>query len=224
MESIYDYPFSIDGSSLFLGRKILQHSVPAISSSMQSPQGSMDGLSKASSSFHSTLATVMAVVLCTLLCLLLRYRFCCRRRRAVLEPSTNPEVEGGNIGMEKIDIEALPATVYCTGSPLTDMDCPICLADSAGMECPIFLLEFVEGEKLWVLPRCCHSFHMDCIDAWLVSNSSCPSCRKSLLDAQLNASNKVIELAAETSQSAQMHVIKGGEGVTATHGVQSFQG
>ena len=62
---------------------------------------------------------------------------------------------------------------------------------------------------------------MDCIDAWLVSNSSCPSCRKSLLDAQLNASNGVVELAAETSQSAQMHVIEGGKGVTATHGVQT---
>ena len=123
--------------------------------------------------------------------------------------------------MTKIDIEALPTTVYRTGLPFSAMNCPISLSESTGMVCPICLSEFVEGEKLRVLPGCCHSFHMDCIDAWLVSNSSCPSCRKSLLDAQLNASNGVVELAAETSQSAQMHVIEGGEGVTATHGVQT---
>ena len=63
-----------------------------------------------------------------------------------MEPSIDPEIEEGNIGMEKIDIEALPATVYRTGSPLTDMDCPICLADFAGMEC-LFAFQNLWKEK-----------------------------------------------------------------------------
>lgn len=223
MENIYDYPFSVDGSILFHARKILQSAAPVISSSMQRPEGSMDNPSKANSSFHSTLATVIPAVLCTLLCILVRYRFCCRRRQAVLEPSIDPGIEGGHNGMNKIDIEALPATVYRTGSPLADMDCPICQAESVGMDCPICLSEFEEGEKLRVLPGCCHSFHMVCIDAWLISNSTCPSCRKSLLDVPLKTSRGVADPAAESSQSAQMRADERNEGVTVTHVVQSLQ-
>jgi len=222
MESIYDFPLSIDGSRLFPGRKILQSSTPIISPSLQSPDGSTEYPPKANNSFHSTLAIVIGAILCTFVCL--SYRLCCRRWRVASEPSIHARVEEGNIGMEKIDIEALPTTVYRTGSPLAGMDCPICLSESAGMDCPICLSEFVQGEKLRILPGCCHSFHMDCIDAWLISNSSCPSCRKSPLDVRLKTSTGVTDPAAEASQIAQMHVIERNEGATVTHVGQSFQG
>lgn len=81
------------------------------------------------------------------------------------------DVQRAQSGIDKKDLEALPATVYHTGHPLRALDCPICLA------------EFMEGEKLRVLPECCHSFHSDCIETWLVSNASCPTCRHSLLCA-----------------------------------------
>ncbi|URE00863.1 Membrane transport protein [Musa troglodytarum] len=50
-------------------------------------------------------------------------------------------------------------------------------------ECPICLAEFEEGEQLRVLPQCGHGFHAACVDAWLGSHSSCPSCRRVLLVA-----------------------------------------
>jgi hypothetical protein len=43
--------------------------------------------------------------------------------------------------------------------------------------CAICLGEFADGEKVRVLPRCGHGFHVPCVDAWLLSRGSCPTCR-----------------------------------------------
>ncbi|MQM20387.1 hypothetical protein Taro_053405 [Colocasia esculenta] len=42
--------------------------------------------------------------------------------------------------------------------------------------CPICLTEFVEGDEIRVLLWCGHGFHAACIDLWLGSHSSYPSC------------------------------------------------
>ncbi|XP_042060838.1 RING-H2 finger protein ATL2-like [Salvia splendens] len=44
-------------------------------------------------------------------------------------------------------------------------------------ECAVCLSEFEEGETGRILPECKHSFHVDCIDAWLRSHPQCPICR-----------------------------------------------
>jgi Ring finger domain len=44
-------------------------------------------------------------------------------------------------------------------------------------ECPICLAAFAHGDKVRVLPQCSHVFHASCVDTWLVSRSSCPTCR-----------------------------------------------
>jgi len=76
-----------------------------------------------------------------------------------------------SLRMAKSDLKALPIIVYSAASKPTPVptDCPICLA------------EFADGEKVRVLPNCNHRFHLECIDAWLVSHSSCPLCRHSLI-------------------------------------------
>jgi hypothetical protein len=75
-----------------------------------------------------------------------------------------------NTGLRKAAMKALPIIVYTSASkpPGLASDCPICLT------------EFGEGEKVRVLPKCNHGFHMECIDKWLCSHSSCPMCRQSL--------------------------------------------
>lgn len=44
---------------------------------------------------------------------------------------------------------------------------------------PGILVEYEDGETLRELP-CNHYMHKNCVDAWLVNNPSCPSCRHSL--------------------------------------------
>ncbi|KAK0593457.1 hypothetical protein LWI29_036987 [Acer saccharum] len=43
--------------------------------------------------------------------------------------------------------------------------------------CSICLRAFENDEDIRVLPECEHQFHMDCIDKWLFSQSTCPKCR-----------------------------------------------
>lgn len=43
-------------------------------------------------------------------------------------------------------------------------------------ECAICLMDLVPGNAIWCLP-CMHQFHVDCIDEWLMSGTTCPCCR-----------------------------------------------
>jgi len=180
------------------------------SPSTESPEGSTEVTKVAKVSFDSSLVIILGALLCSILCALsvsaaIRCRLCCRRWRAASGPSLVLGVEEAKSGIKKIDIKALPATVYRTGAPFPGMDCPICLA------------EFVEGEKVRVLPECCHSFHVDCIDPWLVSKPSCPSCRNSLLYVFLKKS------AQPAAQSARIEIVQRNESVGVNHVVESFQ-
>ncbi|KAL4302327.1 hypothetical protein GQ457_10G016140 [Hibiscus cannabinus] len=44
-------------------------------------------------------------------------------------------------------------------------------------DCAVCLCEFEPQDKLRLLPNCSHAFHMECIDTWLLSHSTCPLCR-----------------------------------------------
>ncbi|GFY95584.1 RING/U-box superfamily protein [Actinidia rufa] len=48
-------------------------------------------------------------------------------------------------------------------------------------DCAVCLCEFEPEDNLRWLPKCSHAFHMGCIDAWLLSHSTCPLCRANLL-------------------------------------------
>lgn len=63
-----------------------------------------------------------------------------------------------------------------------------------GLECAVCLSEVVEGEKTRLLPKCNHGFHVECIDMWFQSHSTCPLCRNSVgADDHADAQNSESE-------------------------------
>ena len=98
-----------------------------------------------------------------------------RRRRYRGDPS----VQNANgtavhvtqsVGLEPAIVEALPSFEYSAEEMKQGLECVVCLE------------EFEEGEKGRTLPKCGHNFHLDCIDMWLHSHSTCPLCRTSVGD------------------------------------------
>ncbi|KAJ4847650.1 hypothetical protein Tsubulata_002763 [Turnera subulata] len=51
----------------------------------------------------------------------------------------------------------------------------------ASGDCAVCLSRFEPQDLLRLLPLCCHAFHAQCIDTWLVSNQTCPLCRSSIV-------------------------------------------
>lgn len=43
--------------------------------------------------------------------------------------------------------------------------------------CVVCLDMFSEGDKCRMLPNCNHTFHLHCIDSWLLKTAVCPMCR-----------------------------------------------
>ncbi|CAN8291760.1 unnamed protein product [Cochlearia groenlandica] len=124
--------------------------------------------------------------ICSILHLSLRYYF--NKKRSNLSSSAadsdqNPELSDSDAyrrqlqqlfhlhdsGLDQAFIDALPVFLYreIKGSK-EPFDCAVCLC------------EFSEDDKLRLLPICSHAFHIDCIDTWLLSNSTCPLCRGTL--------------------------------------------
>ncbi|CAO2824641.1 unnamed protein product [Amaranthus hypochondriacus] len=50
-----------------------------------------------------------------------------------------------------------------------------------GLECSVCLCEVSQGEKTRLLPKCNHGFHLECIDMWFQSHSTCPLCRNPVI-------------------------------------------
>ncbi|CAL4901300.1 unnamed protein product [Urochloa decumbens] len=96
-------------------------------------------------------------------------------------------------GIKKRALRSIPVEVYGGGG--------------AGLEeeedvCAICLGEFADGEKVRVLPRCGHGFHVPCVDAWLLSRGSCPTCRRPVMDGKKPATAKAGAAAAGQSRRA----------------------
>ncbi|CAK9229858.1 unnamed protein product [Sphagnum troendelagicum] len=81
-----------------------------------------------------------------------------------------PHFLGDGVGLDKAVVELLPTFVYRAAE----------MKGSSVLECAVCLEEFEEKETGRLLPRCNHSFHLDCIDMWFHSHSSCPLCRTSV--------------------------------------------
>ncbi len=52
------------------------------------------------------------------------------------------------------------------------------------------MIEFEPGDAIRYLP-CMHTYHMECIDDWLMRSFTCPSCMEPVDAALLGNNNKI---------------------------------
>ncbi|KAJ4765806.1 RING-H2 finger protein ATL2K [Rhynchospora pubera] len=124
-----------------------------------------DSLSQSKITRYVYMGLSFAIGLVTFLVYIFIWYLCTRHRRRARQAGTHlPTVNGG---LSKSTLAALPTSTYsgaekdAGASP----DCAVCIG-------PI-----QTGEKVRQLPKCKHLFHVDCIDMWLYSHSTCPICR-----------------------------------------------
>lgn len=75
-------------------------------------------------------------------------------------------------GLDPAFIATFPTFVYSTVKGLK--------IGKSSLECAVCLNEFETSDTLRLIPKCSHVFHSVCVDAWLVSHSTCPVCRANL--------------------------------------------
>ncbi|KAM0940214.1 putative transcription factor C2H2 family [Dioscorea sansibarensis] len=144
----------------------------------------------------------------TFILLFLFYFFYLRRRRAnwqslrmrasYLSGGDAPRISES--GIKKEVREMLPIVVFKESFLIRETQCSVCLGD------------YQSDERLQRIPHCGHTFHVDCIDHWLTTNTTCPLCRVSLLpenktktdlrnnEGQINATTETEE------QSSERHI------------------
>ncbi|XP_043696786.1 RING-H2 finger protein ATL58-like [Telopea speciosissima] len=139
-------------------------------------------------------------IIFTFILLFLFYFFYLRRGRVdwsslrmrtfngISEPISRPS----ELGLKKEHREMLPIIVFKESFSVKDTLCSVCLGD------------YQAEDKLQQIPACGHTFHMDCIDHWLATHTTCPLCRFSLLPspkAETDHSDDRIEAQADEVQS-----------------------
>uniref|UniRef100_A0A7C8ZFD3 RING-type E3 ubiquitin transferase n=1 Tax=Opuntia streptacantha TaxID=393608 RepID=A0A7C8ZFD3_OPUST len=158
--------------------------------------------------FDTNMVIILAALLCALICALglnsmARCVLRCTRRLGI-ETAEQAAARVAATGLKKSALRKIPVVVYGSEND----------GSGPGSECPICLGEFVDGEKVRVLPNCNHGFHVRCIDTWLGSHSSCPNCRHSLLEP---VSSTVARGAGDGAGPPYLGVESGGGGGRQEH-------
>ncbi|KAL2499205.1 RING-H2 finger protein ATL8 [Abeliophyllum distichum] len=144
----------------------------------------------------SDFIVILAALLCALICVLglVAVARCAWIRRisgrnAPVLPSSQAVA---NKGLKKKVLKSLPKLTYAANDDKIGKlsDCAICLS------------EFASGDEVRVLPQCGHGFHVACIDTWLGSHSSCPSCRQILVVTRCQNCGSLPEASSSSSSSA----------------------
>ncbi|RZC90693.1 hypothetical protein C5167_028525 [Papaver somniferum] len=122
----------------------------------------------------------LLLILC-LLCLYARWLYRYRRSSfptttttvmATINTTLHPDPPCGDSlsGLDQDTINSFPVILHRSGDP-----------NSAETQCSICLSILQDEEKVKVLPGCNHCYHLECVDKWLSTQSSCPLCRASLV-------------------------------------------
>ncbi|CAI8610072.1 unnamed protein product [Vicia faba] len=88
-----------------------------------------------------------------------------------------------NTGYDEIhDLQSLVASRGLSGDSLSKLPHHMIMKDMKAEDtlCAICLQDMEVGEVARSLPHCYHTFHLICVDKWLVKNDSCPICRQNV--------------------------------------------
>ncbi|XP_010680274.1 RING-H2 finger protein ATL78 [Beta vulgaris subsp. vulgaris] len=133
--------------------------------------------------FDANIIMILAVLVCALICSLcintfIRFVIKCSSMMSG-EPNyylsminNHDEKKKSVSGLDKRALKTFPVVKFSKDVQIQGL----------GSECVICLSDFKVGEKVRILPKCNHGFHVKCIDEWLSSHSSCPICRQSLVE------------------------------------------
>ena len=175
----------------------------------QPPPSALDNVEAKISPSILFIVAILAIVffVCGLLHLLVRHLLRLRRRRRAREDAESVTAFQGQLqqlfhlhdaGVDQAFIDALPVFLYRNvvgaagrGEGKDPFDCAVCLC------------EFSPDDQLRLLPKCSHAFHLECIDTWLLSHSTCPLCRRSLL-AELSPTCSPVVMVLESESSRDM--------------------
>ncbi|XP_058731016.1 RING-H2 finger protein ATL78-like [Vicia villosa] len=135
-----------------------------------------------STEFGSNVVMIIAIILCVFifsLALNSIIRCACALRISNVANNSNESSSSSSSssqvakkGIKKKALKKFPKVTYSTELKLPGLD----------TECVICLSEFTNGEKVRILPKCNHGFHVRCIDKWLKEHPSCPKCRQCVLE------------------------------------------
>ncbi|XVF32804.1 hypothetical protein REPUB_Repub17cG0114200 [Reevesia pubescens] len=123
-----------------------------------------------------------------------RRRYFRRRARQLLSISTAGTTRPtfSSKGLKPSVLKTIPTVIYSTKA-----------AHFPPFECAVCLSEFENGEKTRVLPKCNHTFHVDCIDMWFYSHSNCPLCRAPVhVDIPVNPAKPLEQTAVPVPEAA----------------------
>ncbi|KAJ1378255.1 Zinc finger, RING-type [Sesbania bispinosa] len=165
----------------FHSRRLLLHSLLNQSTNTANPPASTSSHDSTESylgdgNFDANVVMVLSVLLCALFCSLglnsiIRCALRCSNLVVMSDSTNNPPARVVNTGIKKKALKTFPTVSYSAELNLPSLD----------SECVICLSEFTNGDKVRILPKCNHGFHVRCIDKWLSSHSSCPKCRQCLI-------------------------------------------
>ncbi|KAE8727876.1 putative DNA binding protein [Hibiscus syriacus] len=103
------------------------------------------------------------------------------------------------VGLQQSVINSITVCKYRKGEGLIE-----------GTECSVCLNEFQEDERVRLLPKCNHAFHISCIDTWLRAHTNCPLCRSQIVfdalcgtPADQNSANvdAIVDIQMENSEN-----------------------
>ncbi|KAJ6696569.1 hypothetical protein OIU85_002965 [Salix viminalis] len=145
-------------------------------------RNSSDYILDSDESFESNMVIVLVGLICAFVCALginsiarcaIRYGY--RIGFETPHQAASRLAAATSTGLKKSALGQIPVVSYESGLNNQVTGCTICLG------------EFSDGEKVRVLPKCSHGFHVQCIDKWLSLHSSCPLCRQTIsLDRSAN--------------------------------------